>query len=297
MTRKFIFATLVDLCHLKNSRRTEQGAAASHRTTAKVLEVISRVPGCSGQASDAVSAHAQVEVKDAPELLHLSVCLYLRCFSCSAARSGRQRCARRSASVRGPQVSTPPRPSSTAPPCAVSCSLGVTASSSVFKPALRHMPATQWRTAWCTRGRFPAALHASWECLPWQSSGMPHGCLLRVPLCEVRAQMLLEATLGGQQRMVCGKWWSCSHPLRASRWQSLHNRPWLDGFTCYEWTRCRPPCLLCSATCFASEAGGQESSRLGAQPPTKTPMFRSSSVTSATSCRACSQHRSMIFFG
>ena len=41
-------------------------------TVAKVLDVISRLPGCSGHASDAVSAYTQVEMKDAPELLHLS---------------------------------------------------------------------------------------------------------------------------------------------------------------------------------------------------------------------------------
>ena len=40
-------------------------------TAGEVLDVISRLPGCSGQASDAVSAHTQVELKDAPEL-HLS---------------------------------------------------------------------------------------------------------------------------------------------------------------------------------------------------------------------------------
>ena len=34
----------------------EQGSSASHMTAAKVLEVISRLPGCAGQASDAVSA-------------------------------------------------------------------------------------------------------------------------------------------------------------------------------------------------------------------------------------------------
>ena len=45
---------------------TEQGASASHITAAKVLDVISRLPGCSGQASDAASAHTQVEMKDVP---------------------------------------------------------------------------------------------------------------------------------------------------------------------------------------------------------------------------------------
>ena len=42
---------------------TEQSASASHMTAAKVLDVISGLPGCSGQASDAVSAYTQVEMK------------------------------------------------------------------------------------------------------------------------------------------------------------------------------------------------------------------------------------------
>ena len=92
--------TSMDLCHLKNSELetkfqkykgrvvlksdivkddsgiyavfTEQGASASHVTSAKVLDVIPRLPGCSGQASDAASAYTQVTMKDATELLHLS---------------------------------------------------------------------------------------------------------------------------------------------------------------------------------------------------------------------------------
>ena len=50
----------------------EQGASASHMTAAEVLDVNSRLPECSGQASDSVSAHTQVKMKDAPELLRLS---------------------------------------------------------------------------------------------------------------------------------------------------------------------------------------------------------------------------------
>ena len=48
----------------------KQVASASHMTAAKVLDVIARVPGCSGPASDAASAHAHVRMKDAPALLH-----------------------------------------------------------------------------------------------------------------------------------------------------------------------------------------------------------------------------------
>ena len=36
---------------------TEQGSSASHMTAAKVLDVISRLPDCAGEASDAVSAY------------------------------------------------------------------------------------------------------------------------------------------------------------------------------------------------------------------------------------------------
>ena len=51
---------------------TEHGASASHMTAAKVLNVVSRLLSCSGQAPDAVSAYTDVKVKDAPTLLHLS---------------------------------------------------------------------------------------------------------------------------------------------------------------------------------------------------------------------------------
>ena len=41
---------------------TEQGSSASQMTAAKVMDIISRLPGCSGQAADAVSAHTQVKI-------------------------------------------------------------------------------------------------------------------------------------------------------------------------------------------------------------------------------------------
>ena len=44
---------------------TEQGSSAS---AAKVLDVTTRLPGCAGQASDAVSACTQVKMEDAPML-------------------------------------------------------------------------------------------------------------------------------------------------------------------------------------------------------------------------------------
>ena len=48
---------------------TEQGSSASQMTAAKVMDIISRLPGCAGQAADAVSAYTQVKMKDAPQLL------------------------------------------------------------------------------------------------------------------------------------------------------------------------------------------------------------------------------------
>ena len=38
-------------------------------TATKVMDIISRLPGCSGQAADAVSAYTQVKMEDAPKLL------------------------------------------------------------------------------------------------------------------------------------------------------------------------------------------------------------------------------------
>ena len=40
-------------------------------TAAKVMDIISRLPGCSGQAADAVSAYTQVKMEDVPTLLKI----------------------------------------------------------------------------------------------------------------------------------------------------------------------------------------------------------------------------------
>ena len=45
---------------------TEQGSTASQMTAAKVMDIIPRLPGCAGQAADAVSAYTQVKMEDAP---------------------------------------------------------------------------------------------------------------------------------------------------------------------------------------------------------------------------------------
>ena len=96
---KVHFASLVDICHLKNAELepkhekykvrivlrgdivkdgsgsyavfTEQASSASQMTAAKVMDIISRLPGCAGQAADAVSAYTQVKMEDAPQLLKI----------------------------------------------------------------------------------------------------------------------------------------------------------------------------------------------------------------------------------
>ena len=85
------FASLMDICHLKNAELeakhqkykgrvvlrgdivkddsgsyavfTEQGSSASQMTAAKIMDIISRLPGCDGQAADAVSTYTQVKWK------------------------------------------------------------------------------------------------------------------------------------------------------------------------------------------------------------------------------------------
>ena len=80
--RKVHIASLMDLCHLKNSELegrvvlrgdivkddsgsyaefTEQGSSASQMTAAKVMDIMSRLPGCAGQAANAGSAYTQVK--------------------------------------------------------------------------------------------------------------------------------------------------------------------------------------------------------------------------------------------
>ena len=93
---KVHFASLMDICHLKNAELepqfqkykgrvvlrggivkedsfsyavfTEQGSSACQMTAAKIMDIISRLPGCDGQAADAASAHIQVKLEDAPRL-------------------------------------------------------------------------------------------------------------------------------------------------------------------------------------------------------------------------------------
>ena len=96
---QFHFASLMDICHLKNVELeakhqkykcrvvlrsdivkddsgayavfTEQRSSASQKTSAKVMDIISRLLGCAGQAADAVPANTQVKMEDAPKLLKI----------------------------------------------------------------------------------------------------------------------------------------------------------------------------------------------------------------------------------
>ena len=50
---------------------TEQGSSASQMTAARVMDILSRLPGCDGQAADAVSAYTQVKMEDAHKVLKI----------------------------------------------------------------------------------------------------------------------------------------------------------------------------------------------------------------------------------
>ena len=49
-------------------------------TAAKVMDIISRPPGCAGQAADAVSAYSQIKMEDAPTLFENSTVRMSRYF-------------------------------------------------------------------------------------------------------------------------------------------------------------------------------------------------------------------------
>ena len=50
---------------------TEQGSSALRMTAANIMDIISRLTRCEGQAAYAVSAHTQVKMEDAPKLLKI----------------------------------------------------------------------------------------------------------------------------------------------------------------------------------------------------------------------------------
>ena len=67
---KVHFASLMDICFDVSGSYavfSEQGSSASQVTASKVMDIISRLPGCAGQAADAVSAYTQVKMEDAPK--------------------------------------------------------------------------------------------------------------------------------------------------------------------------------------------------------------------------------------
>ena len=51
---------------------TEQGSSPSQMTAAKVMDIISRLPGCDGQEADAVSAKTQVKMKRCSKIIENS---------------------------------------------------------------------------------------------------------------------------------------------------------------------------------------------------------------------------------
>ena len=97
---KVHFASLMDICHLKNAELEakhqkyqgrvvlrgdivkddsgscaifpEQGSSASQMTPAKIMDIISRLLGCAGQTADAVSTCTQVKMEDAPKIIENS---------------------------------------------------------------------------------------------------------------------------------------------------------------------------------------------------------------------------------
>ena len=50
---------------------TEQGSSASQMTRTEVIDIISRLPRCAGQAADAVPAYTQVKMEDAHKLFRI----------------------------------------------------------------------------------------------------------------------------------------------------------------------------------------------------------------------------------
>ena len=94
------FASLMDICHLKNAELeakhqkykgrivlrsdivkddsgscavfAEQGSSASQMKAAKIMDFISRLPGCDGQAAEVVSAYTQVKMEDCSQMIQNS---------------------------------------------------------------------------------------------------------------------------------------------------------------------------------------------------------------------------------
>ena len=56
--------------HVERQERETRALLKSQKST-KVMDIVSRLPGCAGQAADAVSAFTQVKMEDAPKLLKI----------------------------------------------------------------------------------------------------------------------------------------------------------------------------------------------------------------------------------
>ena len=56
-------------------------------TAAKVMDIISRLPGCAEQAADAISAYTQIRMEDAPKLLKKSAVRMSRYLDTSASQN------------------------------------------------------------------------------------------------------------------------------------------------------------------------------------------------------------------
>ena len=98
---KVHFASLMDICYLKKAELeakhqkykgrvvlrgdivkddsgsfyavfTEQGSSESQMTPARVMDIISRLPGCAGKAADAVSAYTQVKIERCSKIIENS---------------------------------------------------------------------------------------------------------------------------------------------------------------------------------------------------------------------------------
>ena len=112
-TKKVRFASLMDICLLKNAELepklqkyegrvvlwgsdtvkddsgacavfTEQGSSASQMTAATIMDDIARLPDCDGQAADAVSAYFQETLEDALRLLKMPKMRMSRCLDTSS---------------------------------------------------------------------------------------------------------------------------------------------------------------------------------------------------------------------
>ena len=59
------------LCYTDGHLSLQERGVRTPQMTAKVMDVIARLPDCDGQAVDAVSAYTQVKLEDAPKLLRI----------------------------------------------------------------------------------------------------------------------------------------------------------------------------------------------------------------------------------